>query len=108
MTSRFFGCSKLEKNRLSKMRPLLSSPCHPRKMKLCGTHTVGPETARNTWIDYDEEADVLYLSFRKPQRANNTVEISEDVLLRKDDNEIVGITVMNASTQKDDIVCDFY
>jgi len=43
------------------------------------------------------------MSFRKPQRANNTVEISEDVLIRKDDNEIVGITIMNASIQKDGI-----
>jgi len=56
--------------------------------------------ARKTWIDYDEEADVLYMSFRKPQRANKTIEISEDVLLRKDNNEIVGITIMNASTKK--------
>ncbi len=59
--------------------------------------------ARKTWIDYDEEADVLYMSFRKPQRANNTIEINEDVLLRKDHNEIVGITIMNASTRKDNV-----
>ena len=63
-------------------------------------HDIMRLQARNTWIDYDEEADVLYMSFRKPQRANNTVEISEDVLIRKDDNEIVGITIMNASAQK--------
>lgn len=24
---------------------------------------------KHIWVDYDEEADVLYLSFRKPQRA---------------------------------------
>jgi hypothetical protein len=41
--------------------------------------------ARKTWIDYDEEADVLYMSFRKPQRANNTIEIDDDVLLGKKD-----------------------
>ena len=56
--------------------------------------------ARKAWIDYDEEADVIYMSFRKPQRANKTIEINEDVLLRKDNNEIVGITIMNASTKK--------
>ena len=56
--------------------------------------------ARKTWIDYDEEADVLYMSFRKPQRASNTIEFNEDVLLRKDDNEIVGITILNVSTRK--------
>lgn len=24
------------------------------------------------WIDYDEEADVLYISFRRPQKATDT------------------------------------
>jgi uncharacterized protein YuzE len=57
--------------------------------------------AHQTWIDYDKEADVLYMSFRRPQRATNTIEIDEDVLLRKDGDEIVGITIMNASTRKE-------
>ena len=52
---------------------------------------------RRIWIDYDEEADVLYLSFRKPQRASKTVE-SGDILIRSDGDEIVGITIMNART----------
>ena len=56
-------------------------------------------SARQVWIDYDEEADVLYMSFRKPQRATKTIETDEDVLIRKDGREIVGITVMNASTR---------
>ncbi|VFN04790.1 MAG: Uncharacterized protein YuzE [Candidatus Kentron sp. G] len=59
--------------------------------------------AKQTWIDYDKEADVLYMSFRKPQRATNTIEIDEDVLLRKDGEDIVGITIMNASTQSGEI-----
>jgi uncharacterized protein YuzE len=50
------------------------------------------------WIDYDREADVLYLSFRKPQRATKTIE-SDDILIRKDDGRIVGITIMNASSR---------
>ena len=25
------------------------------------------------WIDYDEEADVLYLSFQRPQKSNDLV-----------------------------------
>ncbi|MDL1962002.1 MAG: DUF2283 domain-containing protein [Deltaproteobacteria bacterium] len=52
---------------------------------------------RNIWIDYDKEADVLYLSFRKPQRAKKTVEAGDDILVRTDENEIVGITILNAS-----------
>jgi len=54
---------------------------------------------KHIWVDYDEEADVLYLSFRKPQRAKKTIETDDDVLIRTDDNQIVGITIMNASTR---------
>ncbi|MDY6846990.1 MAG: DUF2283 domain-containing protein [Chloroflexota bacterium] len=51
------------------------------------------------WVDYNQEADVLYLSFRKPQRAKKTVEMDDDVLVRTDDDQIVGITIMNASSR---------
>ncbi len=51
------------------------------------------------WVDYDKEADVLYLNFRKPQRAKMTVETDDDILIRKDGNKIVGITILNASTR---------
>lgn len=54
-------------------------------------------SARQVWIDYDEEADVLYMSFRKPQRATETVELDDDMLLRKDGDKIVGLTILNAS-----------
>lgn len=51
------------------------------------------------WIDYDKEADVLYLSFRRPQRAKKTIERDDDILIRQDGNKIVGITILNASTR---------
>lgn len=51
------------------------------------------------WVDYDREADVLYLSFRKPQRATKTIETDDDILVRKDGNKIVGMTILNASTR---------
>jgi len=54
---------------------------------------------KDMWVDYDQEADVLYLSFRKPQRAKKTVEMDDDVLVRTDDDQIVGITIMNASSK---------
>ena len=50
------------------------------------------------WIDYDKEADVLYLSFRKPQRATKTIE-TDDILIRKDGNKIVGLTILHASSR---------
>ena len=53
----------------------------------------------HVWIDYDQEADVLYLSFRKPQRATKTIETDNDILIRKDGDTIVGITVMDAATR---------
>ena len=49
------------------------------------------------WLDYDKEADVLYMSFRKPQRATKTIELDNDILVRKDGNSIVGLTLLNAS-----------
>jgi uncharacterized protein YuzE len=52
------------------------------------------------WADYDKEADVLYLSFRRPQRAKKTEEIGDDILVRKDGKEIVGITILNARDKK--------
>ena len=54
---------------------------------------------KNVWADYDKEADVLYLSFRKPQRAKKTVEMGDDVLIRSDGDEVVGITVLNAGSR---------
>lgn len=51
------------------------------------------------WLDYDKEADVLYMSFRKPQRATKTIEADDDILIRKDGKEIVGLTILNASTR---------
>jgi hypothetical protein len=34
-------------------------------------------SVKNIWVDYDKEADVLYLSFRKPQRARKTLETEQ-------------------------------
>jgi len=47
---------------------------------------------------YDREADVLYLSVGKPQRAK-TVEMGEDFILRLHPKtaEVVGITIINFS-----------
>jgi uncharacterized protein YuzE len=55
---------------------------------------------KHIWVDYDKEADVLYLSFRKPQRAKKTIELDNDILIRKDGKKIVGLTILNASTRE--------
>jgi uncharacterized protein YuzE len=52
------------------------------------------------WLDYDEEADVLYISLKRPQKATDTVDKDEEgVLLHYRGKELVGITVLDASTR---------
>lgn len=51
---------------------------------------------KNIWVDYDEEADTLYVSFQKPQRADDS-EMSGNKIIHYRKGEIVGITIINAS-----------
>lgn len=44
-------------------------------------------------FDYDEEADVLYMSFGKPREAKDSVEVEDGIIYRITDNEVVGITI---------------
>lgn len=55
---------------------------------------------RQMWSDYDVEADVLYISFRKPQQANDSIMESDGNIYHYRDDELVGITVLNASTKR--------
>jgi uncharacterized protein YuzE len=57
--------------------------------------------AAKTWIDYDEGADVLYVSFKRPQKATDTEFLeSQGILLRYRNKELVGVTVLDASKRK--------
>ena len=47
------------------------------------------------WVDYDEETDTLYISFRKPQSANDSV-MEDNFIYHYDNDKLVGITVLNA------------
>lgn len=50
------------------------------------------------WIDYDDEADVLYVSLKRPQKATETKFLADKgILLRYRDRELVGVTVLDAS-----------
>lgn len=55
--------------------------------------------ARQLWTDYDAEADVLYISFRKPQQANDSVVEEDGNIYHYRDGDLVGITILNASSQ---------
>ena len=51
----------------------------------------------NMWLSYDEEADVLYLNFKKPSHADDTELMDNDVIVRYEGDDVVGITILNAS-----------
>ena len=53
--------------------------------------------ANRMWTDYDPEADVLYLSFDRPQHATDSRMRDDGVLLRYRDKKLIGITVFEAS-----------
>lgn len=55
--------------------------------------------AQRFWVDYDREADVLYISFERPQKATDTELTDEGILFRYRDEQLVGITVLDASTR---------
>ena len=54
-----------------------------------------PET--KMWMDYDKEADVLYINFKRPQKATDSEMLDNGVLLRYKNDELVGITILEAS-----------
>lgn len=49
------------------------------------------------FIDYDEEADVLYVSFGKPQKADDSIQGRDGIIRRKKGKRVVGLTILNAS-----------
>ena len=56
--------------------------------------------AGQMWTDYDAEADVLYISFRKPQQANDSILEEDGNIYHYRDDELVGVTVLNASQKR--------
>ncbi|MBC7234019.1 MAG: DUF2283 domain-containing protein [Chloroflexi bacterium] len=55
--------------------------------------------AQRFWVDYDRDADVLYISFQRPQKATDTQMTDDGILLRYRDDQLVGITILDASTR---------
>lgn len=52
---------------------------------------------KRMWVDYDREADVLYINFKRPQKATDSEMTKEGILLRYKGKELVGITILDAS-----------
>lgn len=55
---------------------------------------------KRIWYSYDEEADVLYLNFKKPSRADDSELTDDDIIIRYEEGEVIGVTVLHASKRK--------
>jgi len=55
---------------------------------------------RRIWMTYDKEADVLYINFKKPSHADDSELTDDDIIIRYERGQIVGITILNASKRK--------
>jgi uncharacterized protein YuzE len=49
------------------------------------------------WSSYDREADVLYINFKKPAIATDSELRDDDIIIRYEGDEIIGLTVLHAS-----------
>jgi uncharacterized protein YuzE len=54
---------------------------------------------KQMWLDYDGEADVLYISFRRPQRASDSEMREDGIIVHRRGKQIVGLTILEASTR---------
>jgi uncharacterized protein YuzE len=52
---------------------------------------------KTLWTHYDSEADVLYLHFKKPNHADDSVMTEDEIILRYENKEVIGMTILNAS-----------
>jgi len=52
------------------------------------------------WTTYDKEADVLYINFKKPSHADNSELTDDDIIIRYEKGQVIGITILNASRRK--------
>lgn len=49
------------------------------------------------WSSHDTEADVLYINFKKPSHATDSELTDDDVIIRYEGEEIIGVTILHAS-----------
>jgi len=51
------------------------------------------------WSSYDAEADTLYVNFKKPSHATDSEITDDDIIIRYEGENIVGLTILHASTR---------
>ena len=65
----------------------------------CLPNPVYPNCAVPQKSLWDAEADVLYISFRKPSDATDSELADNDVIVRYENDEVIGLTILHASTR---------
>jgi len=59
---------------------------------------------KNVWANYDNEADTLYLHFKKPNHTENSEMTDDEIIIRyAEKDEIIGLTVLNASQRAENL-----
>lgn len=56
------------------------------------------------WLSYDQEADVLYINFKKPSVATDSELTDDDIIIRYEDEEIIGLTVLHAGLRRAELL----
>jgi uncharacterized protein YuzE len=51
------------------------------------------------WVGYDAAADVLYVGFRRPQRAIDSEMRDDGIIIHRRGRQIVGLTILEASSR---------
>jgi uncharacterized protein YuzE len=49
------------------------------------------------WLSYDQEADVLYINFHKPSVATDSELTDDDIIIRYNGEEVIGLTILHAA-----------
>jgi uncharacterized protein YuzE len=49
------------------------------------------------WLTYDSGADTLYVNYKKPSHATDSELTDDDVIVRYEGGEVVGLTILHAS-----------
>ena len=53
--------------------------------------------AKKMWLDYDDEADVLYVHFEEKPVSTHSEMTDEGIILDYQDDTLVGMTILDAS-----------
>jgi len=60
-------------------------------------HDLIDASCENLWITYDPEADVLYVSLRRPDVADDTEYRDDGIIVRYRGGEVIGYTIPSFS-----------